>query len=267
MPTVEMVMRGFSLTSNEGNFAPCGSYLVRAQDAGGAERTVLYDFGHVGRRLKIAAALARRGLAPEDIDFAVLSHAHWDHSQNVDLCSSAKVIMGAAELEYLKAPHPRDHATPTWSQALLDGMEVVASLDGDEILPGVSIIALPGHTAGSIGLAVTTSNGVAVLSGDAVAAAQDALSGICPSVFWDAEQADASIRRAVELADVFYPGHDRPFRISQTGSVEYLADIRQLKIAVRDVTTTPVSVAAHQRPVRSLLAHAAEVADAAAAHN
>lgn len=262
MPSVDMVMRGFSLTSNEGNFAPCAAYLVRALDDADVERTILYDFGHVGRRLKLQAALQRRGLRPEDIDFAVLSHAHWDHAQNVDLFRSAKVIAGRAELDYLKAPHPGDHATPVWSAALLDNLDVVAGDDGDEILPGVRVLALPGHTAGSTGLAVQTDDGVAVLSGDAVAAAQDALAGICPNVFWDPNEADASIRRSVELADVFYPGHDRPFRISANGSIDYLFDIRELNLAVRDIAMTPVAVTAHKRPTRSLLARAAEKAEA-----
>jgi hypothetical protein len=43
-----------------------------------------------------------------------------------------------------------------------------------------------------------------------------------PIVFWDDEQASASIKRLVELGDVIYPGHDRPFRLTSSGEIEYL---------------------------------------------
>ena len=47
--------------------------------------------------------------------------------------------------------------------------------------------------------------------------------GVNPLVFWDGEQANRSIARAVDLADVLYPGHDHPFRITRSGQIEYPA--------------------------------------------
>ena len=41
-------------------------------------------------------------------------------------------------------------------------------------------------------------------------------------VFWGLAQAEASAARLVDLADVVYPGHDRPFRVAD-GQTEYLS--------------------------------------------
>ena len=51
-----------------------------------------------------------------------------------------------------------------------------------------------------------------------------ALSRQPPLVFWSADEAQASIDRVVRLADVIYPGHDRPFRLTAEREVEYLRD-------------------------------------------
>ncbi|HVV21286.1 MAG TPA: N-acyl homoserine lactonase family protein [Pseudonocardiaceae bacterium] len=252
MPTVEVVLRGMSLTSNEGNFAPCAVYLVRSGD-----RLVVYDTGHAGRRMKLGAALARRGVRPEDVDTVVVSHLHWDHAQNTDMFTHARLLVHADELAYAAHPDPGDHATPSWSTALLDPARTDRVGDGDEIAPGVRVLHLPGHTPGSIGLAVDTGDGVAVLSGDAVASAPDALARVCPNVFWDAEQADAANHRVVDLADVIYPGHDRPFRVTAADRVEYLTDIRPVTVTVAGVPASGITVV--DRPTtrqRTLLGHA-----------
>lgn len=252
------MLRGMSLTSNEGNFAPCAVYLVRATDETGRERTVLYDFGHVGRRMKLMAALGRRGVAPDAVDIVVVSHAHWDHVQNVDLFGHADIAVHPDELTYAADPDPRDHATPAWSAALLDPARTRTVTDGDTLLPGVRVVHLPGHTVGSIGLAVDTDDGVAVLSGDAVASAPDALAGMCPNVFWDADQADAANHRVTELADVVYPGHDRPFRIAADGTVHYLTETRPITLTVGNVAASAVTVAERVPTTRrSLHGHAA----------
>ena len=43
-------------------------------------------------------------------------------------------------------------------------------------------------------------------------------------VFWNEAQANASVERMVDMADIIYPGHDQPFRISANNAVEYVDD-------------------------------------------
>lgn len=260
LPSIEVVLRGMALTSNEGNFAPCAVYLVRAVRSDGTPTSILYDFGHVGRRLKLTAAMKRRGIAPEQVDTVVVSHTHWDHLQNIDLFPGATALIHADELAYAAAPHPQDHATPAWSRALLDTTTVRTVEDGEEIANGVRVLHLPGHTPGCIGLAVDTEDGLAVVSGDALASAADARAHECPNVFWDPAAADASNQRVVDLADLVYPGHDRPFRINADGSTEYLTETRPLALTVGALNPDDVSVSVRERTGQHLMAHAAEVA-------
>jgi N-acyl homoserine lactone hydrolase len=258
VPSVEVVLRGMSVTSSEGNYAPCGVYLIRCGASDGTQRFVIYDFGHTGRRLKLLAALDRRGVAPDDVEAVVVSHAHWDHVQNVDVFRNARVLVHSAELGYVQAPHPGDHATPGWTRALLDGPSVQACEDGDEVAPGIRVVHLPGHTPGSIGLAVDTDGGTAVISGDAVGSAQAAVSGQCPNVFWDAGQADASVRRVLDLADCIYPGHDRPFRLGPDRDVRYLTEVRPLTVWVSGISPSDVTVTQREPLGRTAFGHAAQ---------
>jgi N-acyl homoserine lactone hydrolase len=233
--TVDIVLRGFSVVTSEGNFAPCGVYLVRADDG----RTLVYDSAHAGRRLRLLDALSRHDVDPDRVDVVAASHAHWDHVQNFDVFGRADLVAHVDELTYAAAPDPADHATPAWTKALFTAARGV--VDGEEVLPGVRALHLPGHTPGSLGLAVETAEGIAVLSGDAVASSGAALAGFCPNVFFDADLADASLRRVVELADVVYPGHDRPFLMTDRAA-EFLTEISPLTVGVGNLPAAAVTV-------------------------
>jgi len=219
MPKVTVLMSGSRLGTNIGIVGFCSVVLIEG------ERRVLFDSAHVGRRTYLLAQLAAHGLTPRDIDAQVLSHAHWDHVQNAELFDHAPLIVHPDERRYAHHPHPNDWATPRWTGAILDLLRAEDAGEGDVLMPGCRVIELKGHSPGSIGLEVETDDGVCVLTGDAIHNAPVAVRGENPLVFWNAEQATASIRRVVGMDALIYPGHDEPFRI-RDGKVTYHGEQR-----------------------------------------
>jgi glyoxylase-like metal-dependent hydrolase (beta-lactamase superfamily II) len=219
---VRTVLRGRSVTSTEGSVGFCAVYLVTTPDA-----RILFDTGHVGRRRGLLRALTDLELTPADIDVVVLSHAHWDHVQNADLFTT--VLIHADEPAYAESPGDDDLVTPSWTANLLRHIGVRTVGDREPVAAGVHTLHLPGHTAGSMGLVVEAPDGRHVLTGDAVSSAAALHRGQSSIVHHDADQARASVELVATLADVVWPGHDRPFAIRDRKPGEYLEDDTSLE--------------------------------------
>lgn len=215
MPKVETVLQGFAVGTDQGVLGFCTVTLIRGS------RNILVDAAHIGRRQILTQRLGALGLSPNDIDVVFLTHAHWDHILNIDVFPNAEFLIHPAEREYARHPHKADWATPTYTSAILESFRLREVKDGEEIDEGVRVIDTPGHTRGSISLLVNTPDGVAALCGDAMHSSWSAVTGQPLLVFWNLDQAKASIRKVLERADIIYPGHDRPFRL-EAGRVHYL---------------------------------------------
>ncbi len=216
MATVDVLLHGYTFSTNEGRPAFCSVTLVESEG-----RLVLVDPAHVGRRRELAAALERRGLTEASIDAVVLTHAHWDHAQNFDCFAEAELLLHPRERRYASAPHANDWATPAWTGLALETHRIEEVVEGDEVAAGVRVIELPGHSVGSIGLLVETAAGVACVAGDALHSGWVLESRQPPIVFGSLSQARESVAKALSAADLFYPGHDRPFRVKD-GEADHL---------------------------------------------
>ena len=221
-PTIDVVMQGYAFATDTGHPALCGVFLIEGPDANGRPTRLLVDPAHVGRRPFLWDALAARNLTPQDIDMVAVTHAHWDHVQNIDVFAHAPLLLHPDEYQYSLYPHINDWATPSWTGLMLETMKIEEVREGDEIMPGVGIVDMPGHSPGSIGITVETADGLCVITGDAIHFAGVALTKVNPLVFWNVEQATRSIERVVDLADVIYPGHDQPFRVTAANEIEFL---------------------------------------------
>ena len=216
MTKIDMLLQGFSLGTDQGNVAFCGVTLIE-----GTKRT-LVDVAHTGRRTLLLERLRQRGLTPADIDYVFLTHAHWDHMLNVDLFPNAKVLIHPLEREYCKQPRERDWATPRYTTLILESTQLQEVREGEEIDDGVQVVETPGHSRGSMALLVRAADQTIAVSGDALPNGWSATSGLPRYVFWDLDQAQQSIRKLLDRAQAFYPGHDRPFRVADGGRVAYL---------------------------------------------
>jgi len=133
------------------------------------EQGVVHGFPVVGGggAKGVRTALQSVGTTPEEIDYLVLSHLHFDHCTHASLFKNARVILQKREWE--TAFHPVPTSRQFYESSLfrsLEGMDLVL-VDGEfEVAEGVNTLFLPGHTQGLQGLAVDTAFGTAVLTGD-----------------------------------------------------------------------------------------------------
>jgi glyoxylase-like metal-dependent hydrolase (beta-lactamase superfamily II) len=163
-----------------------------------------------------AAALNRLGTRPEDIDFVILTHLHWDHASNIDLFPNARIIVQQEELRYAAAPL----APHRWAYRIHPAMALdddrYQIVDGDaEICDGVRVWLTPGHSPGFQGVSVRTSRLVYFIAGDNVPL-MEMWNGMeyYGAAHWpgtlhvDLNAYTQSLKRIESLGDIILPGHD-----------------------------------------------------------
>ena len=216
MVEIRTLLQGFSASTSEGSLAYCSVMLLLGQ------RTTLVDVGYHARLNLLIERLAAQGLAPGDVDRIVLTHAHWDHCFNLASFPNAEVVIHRDELDYIQQPNPLDWATPPWTKAIFEHSRAITPVDdGDELEPGVRVMAVPGHSPGTMATLVETPDGVVGLVGDALTSVASA-SFVAPGrIFFDEAQGRASARKILDTCRFIYPGHDRAFRV-EGGSFHYI---------------------------------------------
>lgn len=207
---------------------PVASYLIRLDD----DRLALIDTGMSRLHIKDPDAtwsgkpqaamlsvvmrpedsllyrLSQLDIAPQDIDFVINTHLHFDHAGNNDLLERATFFVQREQYEVAKdnPSYPNQYWNlPALSYELLDGER--------ELFTGVRVIPTPGHTPGhqSVILSLPES-GTLIICGDAV---------YCQANYdhdaWDSQADPETARESAmgllalaraEDAQMFY-GHDR----------------------------------------------------------
>jgi N-acyl homoserine lactone hydrolase len=136
-----------------------GAVLV---DTGvGGPDEMLNDWRVVNR--SAADALADLDMSPGDIDLVINTHLHFDHCGQNAVFPHAACYVQRAELDRCKREAPELY---DWFGFMNASFEL---LDGDaDVLPGLSVIATPGHTAGHQCVVVRAAAGAPdLLIGDA----------------------------------------------------------------------------------------------------
>lgn len=147
---------------------------------------ILVDVGmptveEIRRRLGIAATgggpeslvrtLAACGTEPGAIDIVIATHLHFDHAWNLDLFPQACVVVQKDEMFHAVDPVPtqRIYYLRETLPALLARKKPtdLRLVDGDiDLMPGVRILKVPGHTPGMQVPIVTTARGKVALVSD-----------------------------------------------------------------------------------------------------
>ncbi len=210
--------------------APCLGYLVL-----GGHSPILVDSGPCAdpawgtrhhnpfRRSPEQAldrALARHGIALEDIRTTIVTHLHWDHCYGNASLPNSRFIVQRREIAYAIAPLPCD--APIYESQLhpvhfLNDFARFQVIDGDaDIAPGVRCILLPGHTPGLQGVLVDTGAGRVVIASDHCPLYENFDRLVPTGIIHDLEAWYASTARIRSLADRVLPGHD--IRVLEPGA-------------------------------------------------
>lgn len=124
--------------------------------------------------MEILTAIRNAGVDPEKIDFLINTHLHHDHCWNNFQFPGKKIYVQKDEISYAINPDPcqwyyyetpQVGMTPPWLKDM-DRFEIV---DGDtQIADGIELIKFCGHTAGSQGVLVNTTDGKYLIAGDVI---------------------------------------------------------------------------------------------------
>lgn len=128
-----------------------------------------FPYDAVSEEEYLDARLHQLGVGLEQIDYVVLSHLHFDHVGNANMFrgTDAKLVCHRKEYDFgfgfdgpaLGGHLKADYADLPWE-----------TVEGDtEILPGVTLIEAPGHTAGCMSMQVDLADsGTVIFTSDAV---------------------------------------------------------------------------------------------------
>lgn len=124
--------------------------------------------------MDIITVLEKMGIKPDDIDYIINTHLHWDHCFNNHLFPNKKIYVQEKELHYAINPleiHRNTYESPqigliaNWLKTA-NQFEIV---DGDiEIDDGIELVLLPGHSDGLQGVLVNTTDGKYLLANDCI---------------------------------------------------------------------------------------------------
>jgi len=152
-------------------------------------------------------------LTTEDIDLVVLTHMHWGHCQNTDLFENARIVVHPKELDYARNPNRGDRSAAWYIANMLGKMKIEPASDGDSIADGASITDTLGHTKSHISVLLESGGDKVLVAGDALPDSATVKRKLPFMVFWDVDDAAESVEKMLDASRVFYPGHDRPFRL------------------------------------------------------
>ena len=180
---------GFTFGQNLGKKLPCPiiAFLLKSKSV-----TALVDTGPGTPELmaerrhpaitqtedeRLLNALKKHGVTPDDIDFVVNTHLHYDHCYgNVHFTNKQPIYLQRQELFYAMDPLPVHWLT---YESFRVGMfppflrdiekQNLVLVDGKvEVVPGITLIPLPGHSPGMQGVLVATREGNRFIVSDAI---------------------------------------------------------------------------------------------------
>ena len=160
----------------------------------------------------VRSRLRELGIRPEEIKWVINTHLHWDHTGANRFFKQARFVVQKVEYDFAWNP-PAEFQKFYMSNHFrypLDYWPVEGDL---ELMPGLQLLATPGHTIGHQSVMVELPrSGPVILAGDAVYLEENIRRRVPPGNCWSAESSLSSLDKLGRLAEqenaVIMPGHD-----------------------------------------------------------
>jgi len=155
--------------------------------------------------------LAQHGYSPSDIKTVVMTQLHYDHTGSLKLMKNAKVYAQSKEIEAAFNPHPLQKGCYIITD--IKGVNFVSCKGETEIMPGIKVFPVPGHSAGTQAVEIETKLGKVVISGlctinDNFYPKDKKKEVIVPGIHLNAMEAYDSMIRIKKRANIIIPMHE-----------------------------------------------------------
>lgn len=209
----QVIMSGLPMSSDRGFFGFSSVSLINFNNHLG-----LFDTGPEGVREKLLKTLRVLNVSPGDIEFIILSHLHFDHSINIEMFPNASIYISEEELDYALSKEPETNNDFNYVKTFIKFFYKQFSLIKPQMhLYNGEILALPGHTKGSIGFMLED----CIFVGDALKYSSEAIAGKTAYAYYNNDLANKSIQKIIGLNKTIIPGHDPSF-LFKNANVEYM---------------------------------------------
>jgi N-acyl homoserine lactone hydrolase len=128
-----------------------------------------FPYDQVTEEQYLDSRLGQLGVSPEQLDYVVLSHLHFDHAGNLKLFAGtgAKLVCNDKEKEFafgIDGLFAGAHLKSDY-----EGVEFETVSGDTELVPGVTLIEAPGHTPGTMAMQVELpETGTMIFTSDAI---------------------------------------------------------------------------------------------------
>lgn len=193
------------------NMAHSNVYLVIGNDG-----LFVVDTGTKGNADKIAEYIKKLGRQPTEVSTIILTHYHMDHAgsaKDLKEITGAKVAASQEDAKIISGaesyPKPKYFLMRAASLIKAPSVDVDIVLKEGDSIGGLTVLSMPGHTAGSIMLLDTQKK--VLFSGDTLRYEKGKVSTGPEHFTWDSDKQKESLKRTATLDfEILLPGHNEP---------------------------------------------------------